>query len=84
MPDICNRQSLIEYGFSTYQWRALLTGEPSLRSTYKVDKTGLQLSGTYCHKTSTRLPSCTMPREPTMYPIGLWYSIRCENAHTFS
>ena len=27
------------------------------------------LSGTYCHKTSTRPPSCATPRQWTMYPL---------------
>ena len=27
----------------------------------------LYLSGTYCHKTGTRTPSCGSPRQPTIY-----------------
>ena len=37
---------------------------------YKCIKTDLQalnLSGTYRHKTGTRTPSCTTPRELTIY-----------------
>ena len=31
------------------------------------DLQALYLSGTYCHKTSTRPPSCNTPRELTVY-----------------
>ena len=31
--------------------------------------TRLNLSGTYCHKTSTRHPSCIKPRQPTIHYI---------------
>ena len=32
-----------------------------------TDLQALYLSGTYCHKTGTRPPSCNMPRGPTIY-----------------
>ena len=37
----------------------------------KVDKTVslYQFSGTYCHKTGTRPPSCSTPRQPTIYSL---------------
>ena len=33
------------------------------------DFQALYLSGTYCHETGIRPPSCKMPREPTIYAI---------------
>ena len=32
-----------------------------------TDLQALYLSGTFCHKTGTRPPSCTMPQERTIY-----------------
>ena len=32
----------------------------------KRDLLALYLSGTYCHKTGTRPPSCVAPRQPTI------------------
>ena len=49
----------------------------SLLSKSVVNKTDLQalnLSGTYCHKTSTGPSSCAKPRQPTVYE----WSIRLE------
>ena len=34
---------------------------------FKADLQASYLSGTYCHNTSTRPPSCTIPRELTKY-----------------
>ena len=34
---------------------------------YSTDLQALYLSGTYCHRTSTRPPRCITPRQPTMY-----------------
>ena len=39
--------------------------------TDKTDQQALYLSGTYCHKTGTRLPSCQSPRQPTMFDLFL-------------
>ena len=36
----------------------------------KIDLEALYLSGTYCHKTGTRPPSCQAPRQPTIYTLG--------------
>ena len=33
---------------------------------HKTDLLALYLSGTYCHKTSTRSPSCYPPRQPAI------------------
>ena len=33
----------------------------------KIDLQALHLSGTYCHNTGTRPPSCQAPRQPTNY-----------------
>ena len=35
----------------------------------KRDLQALSLSGTYCHKTSTRPPSCAKPWQPTIYDV---------------
>ena len=35
----------------------------------KRDLLALYLSGTYCHKTGTRPPSCATPPQPTIYLI---------------
>ena len=43
----------------------LLSPEGSLVN--KTDLLVLYLSGTYCHKTSTRPPSCVTPWQPTLY-----------------
>ena len=43
----------------------LLSTEGSLVN--KRDLLALYLSGTFCHKTGTRLPSCDIYRQPTMY-----------------
>ena len=45
----------------------ILSKEGSLVNT--TDLLALYLSGTYCHKTGTRSPSCVTPRLPTIYPI---------------
>ena len=42
-----------------------LTTEGSLVD--KTDLLALYLSGTYCHKTSARPPSCQAPRQPTIH-----------------
>ena len=34
---------------------------------HKTDLQALYLSGTYCHRTGTRPPSCTKPRKPTKH-----------------
>ena len=33
----------------------------------KIDLQALYLSGTYCHKISTRPPSCAKPQQSTIY-----------------
>ena len=33
----------------------------------RTDLQALNLSGTYCHKTDARPPSCAKPRQPTIY-----------------
>ena len=38
----------------------------------KMDLQALYLSWTYCHKTSTRLPSCAKPQQPSIYRIKKW------------
>ena len=43
----------------------LLTTEGSFVN--KRDLQTLYLSGTYCHKTSNRPPSCVTPQQPTIY-----------------
>ena len=43
----------------------LLSTEGSLVN--KRDLQALYLSGTYCHRTGTRPPSCNMPRDLTIY-----------------
>ena len=43
-----------------------------------MNKTDLQAfypSGTYCQKTGTRPPSCSKPRQPTIYVTGFPYEI---------
>ena len=40
----------------------------------KTDLLALNLSGTYCHKTGTRPPSCQAPQQPTIYAMA---SITC-------
>ena len=36
----------------------------------------LYLSGTYCHKTSTRPPNCVTPRQPTIYVTKFPYETK--------
>ena len=47
---------------------SLLSTEGSLVN--KRDLLAVYLSGTYCHKTSTRPPSCATPQQPTIYLSG--------------
>ena len=42
-----------------------ITTEGSLLD--KIDLQALYRSGTYCHKTGTRPPSCQTPLQPTIY-----------------
>ena len=49
-----------------------ILGVPNLSvgSVYHVKNLlALYLSGTYCHKTSTRPSSCATPRQPTIYVV---------------
>ena len=49
----------------------ILTTEGSLMN--KLDLPTIFLSGTYCHKTGTRPPSCLSPRQPTMHANFSWW-----------
>ena len=52
------------YTVLNIQCSFILTMEGSLVD--RTDLPALYLSGTYCHKTSTRPPSCQTPRQPTI------------------
>ena len=39
----------------------------TIQNMWMVRTLALYLSGTYCHKTGTRLPSCVTPRQLTIY-----------------
>ena len=46
----------------------------------KTDLQTLYLSGSSCHKTGTRPPSCAKPQQPTIYPTVclMFFGITCE------
>ena len=66
--------AILSVGFLLIEQNKGLMFSIFLREAYRlkrtvVNKTDLQasyLSGTYCHKTGTRPPSCPTPREPTI------------------
>ena len=70
---ICRIMSLTPiWYFKLLLWFPRLKFEGWVKQLYFVDITdllALYLSGTYCHTTGTRPPSCFTPRQPTIHPI---------------
>ena len=71
----CTRSNCGLYNKSVLTWSTKCSFTLSMEGSLvdKIDLQALHFSGTYCHKTGTRPPSCQTPRQPTIYVLAdMW------------